>query len=192
MPNAWQAARIVQEFVEKAKVGAGNTDDDIHDRRSYLASALREHVTRVVENQAEQVFKQKLSAGEIRFSLEVGQPQLPHDEKVRNFHARQLQRSASQGLSTHAAQPVRTGESINSLTLTWNATSPNTLMNRRPCNGGTRLTVRQSSHYYLRGWKQNRIWPDFIAHGHGISGEASRAGLRNQGRASPRQRRHQL
>ena len=25
------------------------------------------------------------------------------------------------------------------------------------------MAVRQSSHYYLRGWKQHRIWPDFVA-----------------------------
>ena len=26
-----------------------------------------------------------------------------------------------------------------------------------------RVAVRQSGDYYLRGWKQDRIWPDFVA-----------------------------
>ena len=32
-----------------------------------------------------------------------------------------------------------------------------------------KIAVRQQGNYYLRGWKQERIWPDFIAmsDGHG-------------------------
>ena len=59
IPNPWQAGRISRQFVEKLRV-AGQSDDDIHDRRSYLAFALREYVTRSVETQAGAVFKHKL------------------------------------------------------------------------------------------------------------------------------------
>ena len=72
VPNPWQAGRLVGQLVEKLRV-EGKSDDDMHDRRSYLAYALREHVTREVERQSEAVFRDKLQASEIRFDLEAGQ-----------------------------------------------------------------------------------------------------------------------
>ena len=73
IPNPWQAGRISRQLVEKLRA-AGDSDEEIHDRRSYLAFALREYVTNAVETQAEAVFRHKLSAGDIRFDLEAGQP----------------------------------------------------------------------------------------------------------------------
>ena len=48
VPNTWQAARIAQELMDKLRA-AGDSDDAIHDKRSYLAHALREHVTSALE-----------------------------------------------------------------------------------------------------------------------------------------------
>ena len=73
VPNPWQASRLAQQLVEKLRA-AGNTDDEIHDRRSYLAFALREYVTNEVEKQAEKVFRHKLGVGDLRFDLEADQP----------------------------------------------------------------------------------------------------------------------
>ena len=33
------------------------------------------------------------------------------------------------------------------------------------------MAVRQRGDYYLRGWKQERIWPDFVAMGGGSNGK---------------------
>ena len=137
VPNAWQAARIVQEFVEKLK-SSGNTDDDIHDRRSYLASALREHVTRVVENQAEQVFKQKLSAGEIRFSLELGQPNFRMTKKYEISMPASysgLLRKDFQPMQLSLFEPVIDQQFDSNLERNFAQYLDE---QRRPCNGGTR------------------------------------------------------
>ena len=161
VPNAWQAARIVQEFVEKLK-SAGNTDDDIHDRRSYLASALREHVTKVVEEQAEQVFKQKLSAREIRFSLEVGQPNFRMAKKYQismpdSYSG--LLRKDYQPMQLSLFEPVIDQQFDSNLERSF----ARYLDEQKALQWWHKVAVRQSSHYYLRGWKQNRIWPDFVA-----------------------------
>ena len=66
VPNPWQAARIAQELMQKLR-DAGESKDETFDRRSYLAFALREHVTKEVEKLAECVFRQKLSTHEISF-----------------------------------------------------------------------------------------------------------------------------
>ena len=75
-PNPWHAGRIAGRLVERLR-SAGQSDDDIFNRRSYLSYALRKHVANAVEEQAEAVFKRKLSAGDIQFSLQAGEP---------NFH----------------------------------------------------------------------------------------------------------
>ena len=40
-------------------------------------------------------------------------------------------------------------------------------MSKGRCNGGTGWPYRQHGEYYLRGWRRERIWPDFVA----MSGE---------------------
>ena len=72
-PNAWQASRIAQQLLDRLRA-AGETDNQIYDRRSYLSYALREHVKDEVEKRAERIFRDKLRQGEIRFDLETGQP----------------------------------------------------------------------------------------------------------------------
>ena len=71
--NPWHAARIAQQFAKKLR-GDGDTDDEIYDRRSYLAFVLRDHVASQLLLQAEKVFRDKLRNGKIRFDLEAGKP----------------------------------------------------------------------------------------------------------------------
>ena len=73
VPNPWQGARIAQQFVEKLR-DDGDAENEIYDRRSYLAFALRDHVANQLQLQAEKVFRDKLRDGQIRFDLEAGQP----------------------------------------------------------------------------------------------------------------------
>ena len=64
-------AAPAQDLIQRLR-DAGESDDEIYDRRSYLAFALREHVTAAVEKQAEHLFGEKLLTGDIRFDLEAG------------------------------------------------------------------------------------------------------------------------
>ena len=73
VPNPWHAARIVQQLMQHLKQD-GESEEDIYDRRAYLAHQLAKSVKKNVESQAEAVFRQKLDRGEIRFDLETGQP----------------------------------------------------------------------------------------------------------------------
>ena len=164
VPNAWQAARIVQEFVDKLRA-AKQTDEDIHDRRECLASALRKHVTEAVEKQAEEVFRRKLSAGEIRFSLEVGQPRycLLENYKISvpiggdNLFPRKDLREMQLSLF----KPVIAHQFDSNLERNF----AQYLDEQKALEWWYKVAARQRDHYYIRGWKQNRIWPDFIAMG---------------------------
>ena len=70
LPNPWRAAHIALQMFENLRQN-GETEEGIYDKRSYLMHALREHVKREVEQQAEQIFRKKLERGEIRFDLET-------------------------------------------------------------------------------------------------------------------------
>ena len=161
VPNSWQAARMGRELLDKLR-NAGEADDSIFDRRSYLAFALREYAATEVERQAETVFHSKLNRGEIRFDLEVGQP---------NFHMTDsyeipvsedlglLARNDGRPVQISLFEPVYAQQFDSRLERNF----ARYLDERKALRWWHRVAVRQRGDYYLRGWKQDRIWPDFIA-----------------------------
>ena len=160
LPNPWQAARIAGQLIECQKQ-EGKTDADIYDRRAYLAHLLREHVKNEVEKQAEGIFHEKLKQGEIRFDLEVGEPnfrmkhhyeiQVSSDEKplLRNYEPVQLT----------LFEPVFEREFANELEKRFACY----LDEQRAIQWWHRVAARQQGEYYLQGWKKGRIYPDFVA-----------------------------
>ena len=163
VPNPWQAARISRQLVEKLRA-AGDADDAIHDRRSYLAFALREYVAKTVERQAEEVFRDKLSGREIRFDLEAGQPNF---RMVDTYEvpvpgdAGGLLHPDGRPIQISLFEPVYVQQFDSKLELSF----ARYLDEQKALQWWHRVAVRQRGDYYLRGWKQDRIWPDFVAMG---------------------------
>ena len=161
IPNPWQAARVAQDLLKRLRDN-GDSDDHIYDRRSYLAFALREHVRDEVEKQAEQVFADKLRAGEIRFDLDVGEPKCA---LVESFEL-PIPRSAGllpsedgrAALQVSLFEPVY-DHGLNMLERKF----AQYLDGQKALQWWHRVAARQRGDYYLRGWKEERVWPDFIA-----------------------------
>ena len=159
-PNAWQAARLSRRLIARLLDG-GESDDQIYDRRTYLAQALRDHIKDEVEGQAEKIFQDKLLSSEIRFDLEAGQPnfkmvqsyKLPVavSDQTLQFYGRQLKMSLF--------EPVYDRHFDSDLERSF----ARYLDEKKAVKWWHRVAVRQGGDYYLRGWKQERIWPDFIA-----------------------------
>ena len=163
VPNPWQAARISRQLVEKLRE-ADETDDEIFDTRSHLAFALRQHVAQTVEKQAEEVFRNKLRSGEIRFDLEAGRP------NFRMVDTYQIPVAGDAGGLLHPDgapiqislfEPVYVQQFDSNLERNF----ARYLDEQKALQWWHRVAVRQSAGYYLRGWKQDRIWPDFVAMG---------------------------
>ena len=161
-PNPWHGARIVQDLLKRLREN-GQSDEDIYDRRSYLSFALHEHVTDAVEKQAELVFRQKLQAGEIRFDLEANTPNFRVMEEFPMTvpaNAGLLAGNDGRIVQLSLFEPVYdTG--LNTLERKF----ARYLDEQKALQWWHRVAVRQKGDYYLRGWKQDRIWPDFIAMG---------------------------
>jgi type III restriction enzyme len=160
LPNPWQAARIAEELIEGLKRN-GETDEKIYDRRSYLIPVLQEHVMNEVEQQSEQVFREKLDKGEIRFDLEVGEP------NYRLRHNYEIEVHANQNLLTKYGKPVQ----LSLFEPVYKYPSDNELEKNfahyldgeKALRWWHRVTARQRGEYYVQGWNEQRIYPDFVA-----------------------------
>ena len=163
MINPWQASRVIRQLMERLR-GAGETDEQIYDRRSYLDYALREHVKREVETQAERAFHDKLRQGKIRFDLEAGQPNFrmveSYDIPITDDYGLM---AGNNGLPVQLSlfEPIYTQQFDSTLERNF----ARYLDEQKALQWWHRVAVRQRGDYYLRGWKQERIWPDFVAMG---------------------------
>ncbi len=163
VPNPWQATRVEQSLMGKLHQ-AGDTDDEIYDRRSYLAYALREYVIDTLEKQAERVFADKLRAGEIRFDLEAGQPNFrmveSYEIPITDDYGLM---AGNDGMPVQLSlfEPIYTQQFDSALERNF----ARYLDEQKAVQWWHRVAVRQRGDYYLRGWKRERIWPDFVAMG---------------------------
>ena len=161
LPNPWHAAHIAEQLITHLRA-TGDTDADIYDRRAYLAHLLREHVKNKIETQAEQIFHEKLRQGEIHFDLEVGEPNFRMKQSYEiQVHSddRQLERRYGEPLQLSLFERVYERYFDSELEKNFACY----LDEQRAVQWWHRVAVRQQGEYYLQGWKQGRIYPDFVA-----------------------------
>lgn len=162
VPNAWQAARIASETINDLRA-ADQTDEQIYRQRSTLIEWLRSQVRLQIEAQSERVFRTKLSAGDIRFSLDA---KLPNHritaepfKRLLSAKVHEFQPHVGRQLRLSLFTPVIEEELDSELEKQF----AKYLDENKALTWWHRVGVRQSHEYYLRGWKPERIWPDFIA-----------------------------
>ena len=160
IPNPWQAARIAGELIEKLG-GAGLSDEEIYRQRRFQVSQLREHVADQIERKAEDVFREKLRGSEIRFDLEAGELNFRMPEEY------QLQVGRNDPPFAVYGQPAQLSFYDTVLDRQFDTDLERGFAVYLERHGAIqwwhRVAVRQQHEYYLRGWKPDRIWPDFIA-----------------------------
>ena len=159
LPNPWQAARIAQEMVQRLR-DCGKDDGYIYNQRNVLDDQLRRHVIQEVDKQAQRTFLAKLGEGKIRFDLEL------------TDHNHQLTKCYEVLVADSDRELQRYGESVQ-LSLFDKVYERNYndlekrfafyLEEQKVLDWWHRVAVRQQSGYYIRGWRRERIYPDFIA-----------------------------
>ena len=169
MPNPFRAAQAASKLVQTMR-DAGFDDDAIYGQRSALAAQLREHMVKESDRLAEQVFRAKLAKGEIRFDLEASD---------RNHRMRQsyeilvsdndvLLQRYGQSVQLSLFEPVFDRD-FNDLERRFAFY----LDEQKALQWWHRIAVRQQGEYCLRGWRRERIWPDFVAMGGETNGKPS-------------------
>ena len=168
VPNAWQAARIASDMIRDL-TDAEQSPAQIYRQRTVLVEALRSQVSAQVEVQAERIFRDKLRNGEIRFDLKASVPRYRISEKAYQImlpaDATSMEQKPGQPLQFSLFEPIITEQFDSELERRF----ARYLDEERALNWWHRISVRQHGEYYLRGWKPERIWPDFIA----MAGEAN-------------------
>ena len=168
---------------------AGESEDRIYNQRSYQAFALRQYVTGEVERQAENVFRDKLTARELRFDLEAG------SSNYRMSDSYEILVGEDEGIFHNRGKPIQFSlfEPLyqSQFDSTLESRFARYLDERKAITWWHRVAARQRSEYYLRGWKRERIWPDFIAMAGQTEGKPHLSGIRDKGRSSG-QPRHRL
>ena len=161
VPNPWQAARMAQEFIGNLR-SAGQSDEAIYDRRTHFAFVLRSHVQRECDSAAQLAFREKLSRGALRFSLKASGAnysfkefyEVPVHESDRTF-----QKEYGAQLALNLFEPVFEREFDSDLERAF----ARYLDEKKALQWWHRVAARQRNEYYLRGWRRDRIYPDFIA-----------------------------
>ncbi len=168
VPNTWQAARMAQGVVEKLRQ-SGEADDSVFDRRSHIVFAMRSSIAEAVEAQAESVFRDKLRRGLIRFDLEAEKPNFrmvdSYEIALDKDNSGILARNDGRAIQMSLFEPIYESHFDSDLERNF----ARYLDEQRALEWWHRVATRQQDGYYLRGWKKDRIWPDFVA-------MASRAG----------------
>ena len=168
VPNPWQAARIAREAIDDLRA-AGQSDEHVFDRRSYIVFVLRSRIADAIEKQAERVFRAKLAEGDIRFDLEAGKPNFrmvdSYEIALAKGDTSILARNDGQPIQMSLFEPIYESQFDSDLERNF----ARYLDEQRALQWWHRIASRQQDGYYLRGWKKDRIWPDFVA-------MASRAG----------------
>lgn len=159
LTNPWQAARVAGEMIDRMRA-AGFDDAAIYKQRSELAGHLRETAIKQIEEQAERVFKHKLAAGEIRFDLETG------DHNYRLLESYEMPVADTDVLLQRYGQSVQLSlfepvfdRDFNDLERRFAFY----LECQKALQWWHRVAARQRGDYYIRGWRRERIWPDFVA-----------------------------
>ena len=162
VPNAWQAARIAADMIQDVR-DADQSEEQIYRQRAVLVELMRAAVRAQLEAAAEQIFRSKVRDGEIRFDLDASTPRHRLNENAYEVllpaDASSLERSPGRPLQLSLFVPVIAQQFDSELEKRF----ARYLDEQSALHWWHRIGVRQRGEYYLRGWKPERIWPDFIA-----------------------------
>jgi len=163
VPNPWQAARIAGDLLDELRAH-GFDDAGIYAQRRSQVFNLREHIQDQIGRLAERVFQDKLESGAIRFNLEPSEPNF----RVADDYERDV--AADDHSLEYAGQGIQKSLFDPPLERDFNSLEKDFAFHidrEDAIQWWHRIIERQRHEYYLRGWQQDRIYPDFVA----MSGE---------------------
>ncbi len=160
VPNPWRAAELANSALARLKE-EGQDEEALFDQRANLAQRMREDIQASIDEAAETIFKHKLKNSEIRFSLdtdranykvpEVLQVAVPEDSPFLSGSSGYIQKylfDTPYDCEFDSDLERRFARYLDDLSaIKW----------------WHRVAARQRGEYFLRGWRQNRIFPDFVA-----------------------------
>lgn len=159
IPNPWLATRLAQDAID-ALVDNGVEITKINSSRARYSEQFRTILSSQIEDLAREVFIGKFDAGDLRFDLEADSGNYEVDESYKRVV------TSRERTLTHHAQPVQRSLFEPMLESDFNALEERFafyLDARSAILWWHRVAANQRRGYFLRGWRRDRIFPDFVA-----------------------------
>ncbi len=160
VPNPWRAAEIANSALSLLKAD-GRSEDELFDQRADLAQQMREGVRSAIDLAAEELFRCKLNNGDIQFSLDAdtGNYEVPEVLQISVPQNAPFLSGSSGFIQKYLFETPYDCEFDSDLERCF----ARYLDENAAIRWWHRGASRQRGEYFLRGWRQNRIFPDFIA-----------------------------
>ena len=160
IPNPWACAVIVNDAIADIERGGSISRSDILARRSVFAERFRQHLFEQIDIRARDKFMNLLDTGEISFDLETLEGNYEIYEECETVIL-----ESDRELGT-AAVSVQSSLFDKVLERDFNAFEKEFALyvdGNRAIAWWHRVAASQRSGYYLRGWRRERVFPDFVA-----------------------------
>ena len=160
IPNPWACAAIVNDAIAEIESGGSISRSDILARRSVYAERFRQHLFEQIDVRAKDKFMDLLDTGEISFDLETLEGNYEIYEECETVIL-----ESDRELGT-AAVSVQSSLFDKVLERDFNAFEKEFAFyvdGNRAITWWHRVAASQRSGYYLRGWRRERVFPDFLA-----------------------------
>ncbi len=161
IPNPWRAAQISRSALDRL-MDNGLTEEQLYKQRANLVQLMRDDIRARIDETAERIFIEKLDAEEIRFTLdadranyevpEIYEVAIPDGAPVFNG-------SNGHYIQKYLFEALYDFEFDSDLEKRF----ARYLDDNAAIKWWHRVAARQRGEYFLRGWRQNRIFPDFVA-----------------------------
>ena len=160
IPNPWVCADIVKDAIARIESGGKTTRTEILSRRSIYAECFRQRLFEQVDGRAKDKFREMLYTGEISFDLETteGNYEICEecDEVVREREP--LLSMAAKTVQRSLFKPVLERD-FNE----YERDFAYFMEGKKAISWWHRVAASQRSGYYVRGWRRERVFPDFVA-----------------------------
>ena len=160
IPNPWVCADIVRDTIERIEREGSLTRTEILSRRSIYAECFRQNLFEQVDRRAKDKFREMLDTGEISFDLETteGNYEICEecDEVVREREP--LLSMAAKTVQRSLFKPVLERD-FNE----YERDFAYFMEGKKAISWWHRVAASQRSGYYVRGWRRERVFPDFVA-----------------------------
>ena len=160
IPNPWACSAIVRDAIERILGEGSVTLTKILARRSVYAEDFRRNLFKQIDRRAKAKFRELLDDGTISFNLEASEANYEIREEI-EYHLRDndppLNKSGALVQSSLFERVF--DRDFNNLERDFAFY----IEGNRAISWWHRVAVSQRTGYFLRGWRRERVFPDFVA-----------------------------
>ncbi len=161
IPNPWQAARILEETIKALKL-KGISEEQIHLNKAYLIDAMERDLQDQIYQQSENLFKEKLTRGEVCFKIFKNSIDL-NWKMAHNIDF--LISKEDQVLRRRNAEPLQLTLFEKTYEKHYNHFEKNVAwyLDEDEAVKYWHRMIAKTGDYHIQGWQKRKVYPDFLA-----------------------------